>query len=165
MLALLPPPLRAAAGIAGAVADRAADAALTVSAAVLPRLLGIAAPATAVLRNAATAATHHLGRETDAERVVHVWPAGTTTPAAAHATADDLLTEPTAPTGKVDSQDLPIRNWDQLTIAAARQRIRNLGADDVALLLAYERDHAARPAVLLALERRLSRIAETASGV
>ena len=52
----------------------------------------------------------------------------------------------------------PPADWDGLTIAAIRQRTRTLGAADILALLAYERAHAARPAVILNLENRLAKL-------
>jgi hypothetical protein len=79
------------------------------------------------------------------------------TPATAHAQADALLarSEPASTTATAD--ELPVSGWDGLTIAAIRQRTRNLGDADILTLLAYERAHAARPAVILNLENRLAK--------
>jgi hypothetical protein len=69
-------------------------------------------------------------------------PAGAPTPAAAHAEAAALLSEVTP----------------DAAIAAIRQRTRSLSDQDVLTLLAYERAHAARPAVILNLENRLAKL-------
>lgn len=84
-------------------------------------------------------------------------PTGAPSPAAAHAEANALLAESgTAATAAHD--ELPLAGWDGLTIAAIRQRTRTLGAADILALLAYERAHAARPAVILNLENRLAKL-------
>ncbi|GAA3387210.1 hypothetical protein [Cryptosporangium minutisporangium] len=86
--------------------------------------------------------------------------AGAPTPAAAHAEAAALLSEvsPDAAKSLTAADDLPVKNWDGLTIAAIRQRTRSLSDQDVLTLLAYERAHAARPAVILNLENRLAKL-------
>lgn len=87
-------------------------------------------------------------------------PAGPPTPAAAHAEAAALLSEVSPETAKPTTahDDLPVTNWDGLTIAAIRQRTRALPDQDILTLLAYERAHAARPAVILNLENRLAKL-------
>ncbi|MFG1920316.1 hypothetical protein [Cryptosporangium sp. NPDC048952] len=87
-------------------------------------------------------------------------PAGAPTPAAAHAEAAALLAEVNPDSAKITSApgDLPVQNWDGLTIAAIRQRTRSLSDQDILTLLAYERAHAARPAVILNLENRLAKL-------
>lgn len=86
--------------------------------------------------------------------------AGAPTPAAAHAEAAALLAEvsPEAAKAATAADSLPVANWDGLTIAAIRQRTRALPDQDVLTLLAYERAHAARPAVILNLENRLAKL-------
>ncbi|GAA0264898.1 hypothetical protein [Cryptosporangium japonicum] len=87
-------------------------------------------------------------------------PAGAPTPAAAHAEAAALLSEVTPDAAKAATapESLPVKNWDGLTIAAIRQRTRSLSDQDILTLLAYERAHAARPAVILNLENRLAKL-------
>jgi hypothetical protein len=87
-------------------------------------------------------------------------PEGTPTPAAAHAEAAALLAEVSPDAAKADTaqHDLPVPNWDGLTIAVIRQRTRSLSDQDLLTLLAYERAHAARPAVILNLENRLAKL-------
>ncbi|TQS41804.1 hypothetical protein [Cryptosporangium phraense] len=83
---------------------------------------------------------------------------GAPTPAAAHAEAASLLSEVTPAAASTPADELPVKNWDGLTIAAIRQRTRNLDDRDILTLLAYERAHAARPAVVLNLENRLAKL-------
>ena len=87
-------------------------------------------------------------------------PTGAPSPAAAHAEANALLAEagPARTAATAAHDDLPLAGWDGLTIAAIRQRTRTLGAADILALLAYERAHAARPAVILNLENRLAKL-------
>ena len=55
--------------------------------------------------------------------------------------------------------ELPVPNYDDLSLASLRARLRfNLGSAQVLLLLDYETAHAARPAVLAMYERRISKL-------
>lgn len=62
---------------------------------------------------------------------------------------------PAAPTG-----ELPVPNYDDLTIASLRARLRNLSADQVAQLVDYEKSHANRADVIQMFERRIAKLAE-----
>lgn len=55
---------------------------------------------------------------------------------------------------------LPLANYDDLTIASLRARLRNLSADQLTELVAYERSHANRPDVISMFERRIAKLAE-----
>jgi hypothetical protein len=81
-------------------------------------------------------------------------------PAAAHAEADARLAGSSSARAAAEAShdDLPVADWDGLTIAAIRRRTRTLGDADILMLLAYERAHAARPAVVLNLENRLAKL-------
>jgi hypothetical protein len=56
--------------------------------------------------------------------------------------------------------DLPLANYDELSVASLRARLRNLSADQLGQLIAYEKDHAARADVLTMFERRVAKLAE-----
>ena len=58
---------------------------------------------------------------------------------------------------------LPIANYDDVSLASLRARLRNLDSAQLQALLSYEREHAARPAVLGMFERRISKL-ETGPG-
>ena len=58
---------------------------------------------------------------------------------------------------------LPIANYDDLSLASLRARLRNLDSAQLHALLGYEQAHAARPAVLGMFERRISKL-ETGQG-
>jgi hypothetical protein len=60
-----------------------------------------------------------------------------------------------APTG-----ELPVANYDDLTIASLRARLRNLSADQLAQLVDYEKSHANRADVVQMFERRIAKLAE-----
>jgi hypothetical protein len=62
---------------------------------------------------------------------------------------------PAAPAG-----ELPLPNYDDLTIASLRARLRNLSADQLAQLVEYEKGHANRADVVQMFERRIAKLAE-----
>jgi hypothetical protein len=62
---------------------------------------------------------------------------------------------PAAPAG-----ELPVANYDDLTIASLRARLRNLSADQLAQLVDYEKSHANRADVVQMFERRIAKLAE-----
>ena len=74
-------------------------------------------------------------------------------PAPAAAAAE---TAPAAAAGA----SLPVPNYDDLTIASLRARLRNLSADQLNELIDYEKGHAARPDVITMFERRIAKLAE-----
>lgn len=65
-----------------------------------------------------------------------------------------------APAAVADSQALPVPNYDQLSVASLRARLRVLDAGQVQTLLDYEKAHESRPAVITLFERRLTKLDE-----
>ena len=49
-------------------------------------------------------------------------------------------------------------NYDDLTLASLRARLRNLDQSQVRVLLDYEKAHAGRPDVLTMFERRIAKL-------
>ena len=86
-------------------------------------------------------------------------------PAPAEVTAQEPVpvepahSEP-APAVVADSQALPVPNYDQLSVASLRARLRVLDAGQVQTLLDYEKAHESRPAVITLFERRLTKLDE-----
>jgi hypothetical protein len=64
--------------------------------------------------------------------------------------------EPAAAAGEA----LPVPNYDQLSVASLRARLRVLDAGQVQALLDYENVHESRPAVITMFERRLTKLGE-----
>src|SRR3984885_9395866 len=58
------------------------------------------------------------------------------------------------------TEALPLPNYDGLTIASLRARLRNLSADQLAQLVDYEKSHANRADVVQMFERRITKLAE-----
>jgi hypothetical protein len=63
---------------------------------------------------------------------------------------------PPAPAGET----LPVPNYDQLTVASLRARLRVLDTTQVEVLLDYEKAHEGRPAVITMFERRITKLSE-----
>jgi hypothetical protein len=61
----------------------------------------------------------------------------------------EVVTEPAA---------LPVPNYDGLSVASLRARLRNLDQSQVRMLLDYEKAHAGRPDVLTMFERRITKL-------
>ena len=75
-------------------------------------------------------------------------------PAAATAPAPAAAADP-AP-----AAELPLANYDELTVPSLRARLRNLSADQLGQLIAYEKSHADRQDVITMFERRVAKLAE-----
>ena len=55
-----------------------------------------------------------------------------------------------------ERDDLPLPDYDHLQVGSLTSRIRTLGADDLQTLLTYERSHANRVQVVVAMENRMT---------
>jgi hypothetical protein len=53
---------------------------------------------------------------------------------------------------------LPLANYDELTVASLRARLRNLSVEQLTEILDYEKAHAARPDVITMFERRIAKV-------
>ena len=74
----------------------------------------------------------------------------------------DSTAEVTAAEG-ADGQDgadaaLPIAGYDELSLPSLRARLRNLDADQLQVLVDYERTHASRADVVTMFERRIVKL-------
>jgi hypothetical protein len=64
-----------------------------------------------------------------------------------------------------EEEGAPLPNYDELSIASLRARLRNLDVAQVRQLAEYEKAHAARPDVVTMFERRVAKLeAETTPG-
>jgi hypothetical protein len=59
--------------------------------------------------------------------------------------------------------ELPLPNFDSITIGSLRGHLRSLDMDDLVTLRAYEQAHAGRAQVLTMLENRIAKLAQDAS--
>jgi hypothetical protein len=71
------------------------------------------------------------------------------------AVAEPAAAEAEASAGSETSGALPLANYDELSVASLRARLRNLSNDDLTLLMAYERAHQDRPEVIKMFQNRL----------
>jgi hypothetical protein len=118
--------------------------------------------------------------ETTAERATSAEPEEATAPettvaetsaAAAEAAPETVTAEPETVTAEPEtvtaessagpeSAALPLPNYDELSIASLRARLRNLSADQLTVLISYEKSHAERADVISMFERRIAKLAE-----
>ncbi len=74
-------------------------------------------------------------------------------------TPETVVAETTAAPGSADAAALPLPNYDELTIASLRARLRNLSADQLTVLVSYEKSHSGRADVIAMFERRITKLA------
>jgi hypothetical protein len=83
---------------------------------------------------------------------------GVATPVAEEAAAD-VARSGIKPNGAaLQASDLPLANFDHMTLGSLRGRLRTLSVDDLVVLRAYEEEHARRLQVLTMLENRIARV-------
>ena len=70
-----------------------------------------------------------------------------------------LLPPDAVPTAAAPAGDLPVPNYDDLSVASLRARLRNLSADQISQLIDYEKSHAGRADVITMFERRIAKLA------
>jgi len=71
-----------------------------------------------------------------------------------------LLPPDEVPAAAVAAGQLPVPNYDDLSVASLRARLRNLSADQISQLMDYEKSHAGRADVITMFERRIAKLAE-----
>jgi hypothetical protein len=71
-----------------------------------------------------------------------------------------LLPPDEVPAAATAAGQLPVPNYDDLSVASLRARLRNLSADQIGQLIDYEKGHAGRADVITMFERRLAKLAE-----
>jgi hypothetical protein len=81
-------------------------------------------------------------------------PAGTAAPAA----VAEVPAEARPPAASTREAALPVPNYDDLSVASLRARLRNLDTAQVRALLDYEKANAGRAAVLTMFERRIAKL-------
>jgi hypothetical protein len=86
-------------------------------------------------------------------------PAPAQSPPAAATTTQAAPPTPAAGSS-ADAAALPLANYDQLSLASLRARLRVLDATQVSLLLDYEKGHESRPDVVTMFERRIAKLNE-----
>jgi hypothetical protein len=71
-----------------------------------------------------------------------------------------LLPPDEVPAAATAAGQLPVPNYDDLSVASLRARLRNLSADQIGQLIDYEKGHAGRADVITMFERRIAKLAE-----
>jgi hypothetical protein len=82
-----------------------------------------------------------------------------TTAAAQEAAPVTAVAETAAAPASEEAAALPLPNYDELSIASLRARLRNLSADQLTVLISYEKSHADRAEVITMFERRITKLA------
>ncbi|HEV2240099.1 MAG TPA: hypothetical protein VGR98_03575, partial [Streptosporangiaceae bacterium] len=86
-------------------------------------------------------------------------PADTTEPAEAEPSAvAEVPADTRPPAASAQAAALPVPNYDDLSVASLRARLRNLDTAQVRALLDYEKANAGRAAVLTMFERRIAKL-------
>ena len=87
-------------------------------------------------------------------------PSGTTTPSSAPeaVVAESEREDSAPPVPEPLPVPLPVPNYDELSIASLRARLRSLDVAQVRQLAAYERAHAGRADVIAMFERRIVKL-------
>jgi hypothetical protein len=76
------------------------------------------------------------------------------------AAPDTVAAKTTAvPESTTDAAALPLANYDELTIASLRARLRTLTPEQLTVLIEYEKAHANRADVITMFERRITKLA------
>lgn len=109
------------------------------------------------------------------ERPEQEQPKGVPTPAATEPDATRIDTAATAdvvrtvqqvsqaiPSAPVDHDDLPLPDYDHMTLGSLRGRLRSLDVDQLVALRGYEKAHADRLPVVTMLDNRIAKLATTA---
>jgi hypothetical protein len=76
-------------------------------------------------------------------------------PAAAVTETTQAAAQPAAEPEPAAAGALPLANYDELTVASLRARLRNLSNDDLNQLMTYEQAHQNRPEVIKMFQNRL----------
>jgi hypothetical protein len=124
------------------------------------------APATEAAAPADAAAPETVVAETSAGPEVTTAPETTAVPEATPAPEDAAAPEAVAAKATAVPEStaeaaaaLPLPNYDELTIASLRARLRNLTAEQLTVLIEYEKAHANREDVITMFERRITKLA------
>jgi hypothetical protein len=80
--------------------------------------------------------------------------------AAPKAAAPKAAAPKAAAAATTEAAELPLPNYDGLTVASLRARMRNLTADQLTVLIGYEKANANREDIIAMFERRIAKLAE-----
>ncbi|GAB2812960.1 hypothetical protein GCM10022221_08300 [Actinocorallia aurea] len=120
----------------------------------------VAAPPSEISVGKPAKAPVHLEEELDPVPGVEAGPASETVELDEAADSPEAgLSATIAEAARVKVTDLPVPDYDDLTHASLRARLRKLTAAEVALLLDYETAHLARPEIVRMYENRLAKLA------
>jgi hypothetical protein len=73
-------------------------------------------------------------------------------------TEEDTAPDEAPAAAAAPAAELPLPNYDELSVASLRARLRTLTSVQVAELAEYERSHAGRTEVITMFERRIAKL-------
>jgi hypothetical protein len=115
-----------------------------------------AAPADNATPESVAENTAELETRAEPETVAAEAPAQPETSAATETSAaSETGAAPETTDDSAASSALPLANYDELSVASLRARLRNLSNDDLTQLMTYERAHQNRPEVVKMFQNRL----------
>jgi hypothetical protein len=82
----------------------------------------------------------------------------TVTPETTTVTPETTTVTPETTTVTPEASALPLANYDALSVASLRARLRNLSVDQLGQLIDYEKAHADRAEVITMFERRITKL-------
>jgi hypothetical protein len=132
-----------------------------------PSAVTAATPAETIreAETAAAAKTAPAAETTPAAKTAKTTPAAKTAPLAETIPPAETAPAETAPSGQTAAEhtvheetSLAVPNYDSLTVASLRARLRNLDTSQVRALLDYEKANAGRAAVVTMFERRIAKL-------
>jgi hypothetical protein len=135
---------------AEAPADTEAPAAATT-----PAPEDAAAPKDTATPETVVAATTTESETVAATATAAAEPAAEAKAAAEPAAEPAVAAEPAAAPEPAAGGALPLANYDELSVASLRARLRNLSNDDLSQLMTYEQAHQNRPEVIKMFQNRL----------
>jgi len=136
-------------------ADAENSAPATEAAAAAAETPAAPAPVVAETVTPETVTPETVAAETTAVPDVSTGPETTAAPEPAAAPEATVAPEATAAPA---AAALPLANYDELTIASLRARLRNLSAEQLTELIEYEKEHANREDVISMFERRIMKL-------
>jgi hypothetical protein len=77
---------------------------------------------------------------------------------------EEVTGEHVAVGAELSAAELPLTDFDQLSIGSLRSRLPRLGRDELVQLLSYERAHARRLQVVTMIENRIAKVEHDAAG-
>ena len=118
-----------------------------------------AAPESSASPDASAGPETTTGPEVTTAPETTVTPEDTAVPETTAAAPVTAVAETAAAPAAEEAAALPLPNYDELSVASLRARLRNLSAEQLTVLISYEKSHADRADVITMFERRITKLA------